>query len=247
LDRISVIAASVAILLGLGFWWPEAPWQSAPITLRGPDHGHLDYQLPDGTAVILNAQAALTYTKPAWLQTWDRTVQLEGEAFFDVVKTPDRDTFQVLTTKFTVAVLGTRFNVRNLSDVQDVVLQEGRVHLTRLADSLPQDTLTLFPGERALIQPETAEIVRKAVTVEAYTSWQEGLIILDGLALRDIVRRLETAYGWNMVFEDTALVSQTMQGRLPTDDPELVKVIFTRLLNLHWEQHGDTIILTPHP
>jgi len=62
--------------------------------------------LPDGSTVNLNANSSLEHSRFFWTQ--NRTVDLDGEAFFDVEK---GQKFSVVTSSGAVSVLGTEFNV----------------------------------------------------------------------------------------------------------------------------------------
>ena len=64
--------------------------------------------LPDQSTVRLNAGSFFTYDAATWDDA--RTVELHGEAFFDVKK--NGVPFTVTTSNSRVQVLGTTFNVR---------------------------------------------------------------------------------------------------------------------------------------
>ena len=189
--------------------------------------------------------SSLRYEQAGWFGEWERSVQLEGEAFFDVTTTPDKAQFQVQADAMTVTVLGTRFNVRNRDEVKDVVLEEGKVRMSLAPAGQTLDTLTLQPGQRALVDPNApvAQLQAQQVNVEAYTSWREGFITLDGLPVAEVLQQIEQAYGWHIVLKDTQLNQNTMQGIIPTDDAAAIKLTFTQLFGLQWEQQGDTVYL----
>ena len=65
-----------------------------------------------------------------------REVRLEGEAFFDVVKQPDRP-FIVHTSGIDIKVLGTAFNVKSYPEDKNVetTLYRGLVEVFRQKDS----------------------------------------------------------------------------------------------------------------
>lgn len=79
--------------------------------------------LPDGSSVWLNAGSKLTYNKK--FNAASREVYLTGEAFFDVVKDPQRP-FLIHTSKMDVKVLGTQFNVKAYE--QDKTFETSLIH-----------------------------------------------------------------------------------------------------------------------
>ncbi len=79
--------------------------------------------LPDNSQVTLNAKSKLSY--PSLFQ-YNRTLKLEGEAFFEVQK---GSTFTVKTNLGSVKVLGTKFNVIAYKDFFEVVCYQGKVRV----------------------------------------------------------------------------------------------------------------------
>lgn len=77
--------------------------------------------LNDNSKVTLNAKSELSY--PNFFR-WNRSLQLEGEAFFEVQK---GSKFTVETSQGKITVLGTKFNVTSFDDFFEVVCYEGKV------------------------------------------------------------------------------------------------------------------------
>ncbi len=81
-------------------------------------------ELPDASRVVLNALSEVRYNEKDWGKK--REIELEGEAFFDVAKGAK---FDVVTTKGTVSVLGTEFNVKQRGKFFEVTCYEGTVRV----------------------------------------------------------------------------------------------------------------------
>ena len=77
--------------------------------------------LDDHSHVTLNAKSKISYPN---FFTYNRTIKLDGEAFFEVAK---GNTFTVKTPQGEVQVLGTKFNVIARPGFFEVVCLEGRV------------------------------------------------------------------------------------------------------------------------
>lgn len=104
-------------------------------------------RLLDGTQVWLAQGSTLSYGKT--FSPHDRTVKLDGEAFFDVAS--DRDhLFFVKTNTVVVKVVGTSFNVKMYKDTDDteVVLERGVVKL-QFGDN--DNMITMQPGTEDLL------------------------------------------------------------------------------------------------
>ena len=80
--------------------------------------------LKDDSKVTLNAKTKVLYSN---LFQFNRTLKLEGEAFFEVIK---GRSFTVKTKLGEVKVLGTKFNVISFEDYFEVVCYEGKVKVT---------------------------------------------------------------------------------------------------------------------
>src|SRR5690606_20915617 len=125
---------------------PEAsvPDRDAPVfnRLQTPRGGQYHLVLPDGTHVWLNAASTLTYAISGVAR--ERLVQLEGEAYFEVARDPDRP-FRVASRGQVVEVLGTRFNVNSYPDEPLVrtTLVEGAV---KVSGGTGQRPVLLAPG-----------------------------------------------------------------------------------------------------
>ena len=81
-------------------------------------------ELPDASVVVLNASSEIEYSKKGWVN--NRSLNLSGEAFFDVTK---GTTFDVITPSGTITVLGTEFNVKQRGAAFEVVCYEGSVRV----------------------------------------------------------------------------------------------------------------------
>lgn len=82
--------------------------------------------LADGSTITLNANSSISYRRFNWEE--DRAVDFDGEAFFDVSSGND---FTVTTSKGTVSVLGTQFNIKNRKDFK-IQCYEGSIEFTPL-------------------------------------------------------------------------------------------------------------------
>ncbi|MBN2480834.1 MAG: FecR domain-containing protein, partial [Bacteroidales bacterium] len=85
-----------------------------------------EMKMPDGTKIWLNAGTTITYDENYGLET--RTLNLTGEAYFDVSKNESRP-FIVQTSEITVRALGTKFNVKAYPEDNTIsaILEEGAI------------------------------------------------------------------------------------------------------------------------
>lgn len=169
-------------------------------------------ELPDGSTVELNSGSTLAYPRrfAAWPGLSDdrRVVRLEGEAFFEVVRS-DRP-FVVETFNARVEVLGTRFNVRARPDepapATRVTLGSGRVRVHSAE------------AEGSVVLAATGQTTRVARTIEAPTpvdpahafAWREGGLFLSEQPLTALFKELERRYAVPIKWDTPATREPTL-------------------------------------
>lgn len=195
--------------------------------------------LDDGSTVTLNANSSLKLSE-SW-STKERKVLLEGEAFFNVVKTPDRKLFQVVIPNgLTIEVLGTTFNVNTRRESSSVYLQSGIVRLQHAAESV-----TLKPGELADYETSLQRIVVSRANAEANDklAWRNNLYIMNDFSLSTIARDIEDIFGKKVVIMDSTLNERRVTAKVPARDMNVWLQVLSETLNLEIVERGNEIII----
>jgi len=115
-----MVRVAAILLIGMGLLFT---FRNVASSTEFTDYGVQNtFSLPDNSEVVLNSGSEIQYKK--W--NWDnnRSLNLEGEAFFKVAKGKK---FEVNTTVGKVTVLGTQFNVKQRGNYFDVSCYEGKV------------------------------------------------------------------------------------------------------------------------
>ena len=131
----------------------------------------MDVELEDGTHVHLNANSQLVVYNTI-LTGFQREVDLQGEAFFEVNKKSEDGqsvTFTVNTSKSSLEVLGTQFNVNTWGEATEVVLTEGMVKVKADFSRVP---ILMNPGEKVTLSDN--EQYSEKVNTLFYTDWMAG-------------------------------------------------------------------------
>lgn len=140
-------AAAAVLLIAVSFFYL---FSSNKITIDAVNTRIV--QLPEQTTVTLNSGSTLIYS--SFLGWGNRTVNLTGEAYFEVTHTGKP--FIVNTKNAQITVLGTKFNV-NTSTVNGlpktvVFLKEGKVSFAPKNEQ--EEAVILQPGELSVISEE---------------------------------------------------------------------------------------------
>lgn len=166
--------------------------------------------LPDHTKVWLNAGSKLTYAQD--FAKRNRSVSLEGEAYFEVAKNPHMP-FTVNGKEMAVKVLGTKFNVRSYGEdpTVDITLLEGSISLT---NHLTENNIPylLKPNEKATLNKKSGQMTIETVQASDWSEWTRGKLVFDAERFGQIIRRLEREYNVTIRVQDKDLMNRKFYG-----------------------------------
>ncbi|MDR1402949.1 MAG: FecR domain-containing protein [Tannerellaceae bacterium] len=208
-------AAAILLLIGSGYLFSlyQSGYRDTSFQrIDVPVGSRTSVILPDGSSVWLNSNTKLSY--PSLFSGKKRTVELDGEAYFEVVK-DDKKAFIVKTGNRSVEVLGTAFNVEAYakSAVFKVSLFAGNVKIHTGDEDA--DCVYLNPGEVAELTGHTFRIK----PANANTSrWKDGLIILDNNTFDEIMRLFEKYYDLEIIIRNHKVKNLGYQGKLRITD-----------------------------
>lgn len=175
-------------------------------TVTTPRGGQYQLTLPDGSKVWLNAASSLTF--PVSFTGAARTVQLRGEAYFEVSHVPlpgsgERMPFVVeVNNGMKVQVLGTHFNIMAYEEEKETktTLLQGKVKVITEASSQQPGgngpaAVFLQPGQQALLINEGTNLrVQKEANVAEAVAWKNGLFKFGHTDLKTVMRQLARWY-----------------------------------------------------
>lgn len=193
------------------------------VVINSPEGARTEFYLPDGSHGWLNGGSKIKYN-PSFKKS--RKVELSGEAYFDIAK-QNGASFIVGTPEMNIKVLGTKFNVATYpgEELTQVVLAEGKIEACGTTKSFNK---ILAPGDKLELQLDKNLLQIKGVDPQAYTSWKDGFLMLDGEALSQDARRLERWYNVDIEIVDDVLKNYKFKATFK--DETLEEVI--RLLAL---------------
>jgi transmembrane sensor len=164
-------------------------------TLSIPRGNVYQLQLADGTKVWLNSASSITY--PSSFNKHDRTVSLQGEAYFEVAKDTKKP-FIVNSRGVSITVTGTHFNVSAYDDDEEfkATLLEGGVDVEKGGKKI-----TLLPGEQAVSKNSSRELAHVTVDPTNAVAWKAGNFVFEGQDLRTMMRNISRWYDVEVSFE----------------------------------------------
>ncbi|TGE29533.1 FecR family protein [Hymenobacter metallicola] len=223
---LRVAAVLVPLLLAGVLLWPKRP---APPELLHYATGvgeHREVVLPDRSHVWLRPRSGLTCSATFGKV---RSVQLRGEAFFDVTKDPAHP-FVVHTGQVAVKVLGTSFLVKAYAPLPTttVLVRTGRVQVAQR-----QRILGVLRPHDQLLYNTTTQQVTLTKNEYATVSPTSRLLTFEQASLPEIMLLLENNYPIH--FEPgPAAPAVALTGTL---DPSLSADQLTDVLNALLQRH----------
>jgi transmembrane sensor len=217
-----VAAAAVLLLLAAGGWW----WQSSHdgwITYTTPTNYVDSIGLPDGSRIYMKAGSSLSYRR----LFREREVRLlKGEAYFDVVKDPQRQ-FLVVAEKSTVKVLGTAFNVRIDSACTEVIVFEGKISLHSAGKKL---VLGSGNGNLATVNRKDDEMKHPEGNYSNKCAWATNELVFENEEAEYVARVISAHYHINITNIKENLRHKRITLRLHNTPREQAIEIFAAVL-----------------
>lgn len=145
--------------------------------------------LPDNTKVMLNSGAKLMLSDD--FNETERRVDLDGEAFFDVARNPEK-LFIVCCRDNEYIVRGTSFNVSSyVNDRFSIVT----LHTGRLEARVHDDIIMLKPGDELRIDRNMNQITKQTVDISNSAKWRDsGKLSFSSLPLKYVANQVSHKY-----------------------------------------------------
>lgn len=191
--------------------------------------------LPDGTQVVLNSNSELQY--PDAFGSEQRDVKLKGEAFFTV--TPDKEhPFVITTSKATIKVLGTSFNVKATDNNNrvEVYVKTGKVLFSSLVKS---DSVLLLPDMKGLLDLTSGQLSIDSSGTGNDLYWMNQTLTYRKTKLEDVFAELESRYHISIVVKDSSINNLRLTSTFTNSSVEEMLDIIAQSFNLSVSKSGD--------
>lgn len=239
---IATVLLSALLLTVAGIFYSKPSVLQAPSTPPAPPIGSeistrngskSSIVLPDGTKVSLNAGSKLSYDKEFGEHV--RTVNLSGEAYFDVVHNAEKP-FVIHTAAMDIKVLGTEFNVKSYPDesTTEASLIRGSIEVTlkdKRAEKIimkPNEKLVVNNNNNIVEEPVTRRKGKPTLSAPIMslahvnyfsldstileTSWVNNRLIFEDESFEQVATRMERWYGVEFDFEDPRVQNLRFTG-----------------------------------
>lgn len=189
--------------------------------------------LPDGSKIVLNSDTYFSY--PADFTKDVRAVTLNGEAWFNVEKDPQRKFIVNVPHQSAIEVLGTSFNLEaySLDSTVTTYLQEGKVKF--IYDQNNQNkSYNLQPGEKLVYNSLSSKVKLYKTKGLTETSWKDEKIILANTSFNETIRLLEKRYNVAFRILNNKYMNDSFTGTFTNQRLDLILEVFKRSSGIKW-------------
>lgn len=218
LETIGKIAAVAIVTVLFSYFYFSTSKGKQPIsynTIEIPVGNQAKITLPDGSVAWLNSGTTLRY--PEQFTGKDRTVQLNGEGWFDVSKNKEKP-FIVNTPLHSITVLGTKFNVYAYEESNhfETTLFEGSIVLN---NNNEKDLLEMKPGQQAIYDKTTQKMtVYNNREIKNASSWISGYNSFYKTPFSQMLERLGQYYHKEIIIRKSEIATYECTGKFKVSD-----------------------------
>ena len=217
--------------------------------------------LDDGSAVFLNTASHIEVHYTAEQR---RIELIEGEAWFDVRKDPQRP-FVVVGDFATATAVGTAFTVRDTPNFTRIAVTEGAVEVqtesplaeynhidgvaSDAANSPNSQGKSPHAAQNWLLDAEHGLVVgseqsqRVQVDLAAEQAWQRGQLIYKEVTLAELIQDLNRYLPVTLSINDDALAQRKLTAVLQMDDHDAMLDALSQVLPVKWKAVSDNLVI----
>jgi transmembrane sensor len=197
--------------------------------------------LPDGSTVLLAPDSRISYSS-SFDTLSTRDVYLSGEAFFTVVRNPERP-FRVFSNEIITKVLGTSFTVRSFEkdSIIQIIVKTGKVSVYTQSNNNSTKEIAskklggiLLTSNQQLVYAKTGQTFQKIIAESPAVIAPEIMnqkTAYEDVPLEEVFSQLSKAYGIDIIYDSETLKNCTVTADIRNES-------FYRQLDLVCEAVG---------
>jgi hypothetical protein len=202
----------------------------SPVEIVNEDTKPLAVNLPDGSSVLLQPEARLSY--PACFgRSCDRRVYLSGAAFFEIYRDAEKP-FVVYANEMIIDVLGTSFGVKayEQDSLVKLVVKSGKVAVSVQSFNnqvLPdQQQMIISANQQAILQRSTLLVDVTSLPVNKpgpVVRVETNSFVFTDTPVDSVINTIEEAYGVHISYDKVLLADCRLTASL-YDEPLYEKI-----------------------
>lgn len=237
------IAAAAILAVSLLLWRRVVPHERATVassTTFETTVGERDsLRLPDGTLVMLAPRSRVTLA--AGYGDAHRTVELQGEAFFEVAH-DDSHPFVVRAGAAAIRDIGTAFTVREEGRDSVVVAVTTGTVLMRVAASSADSGVVLHAGDMGTLGPAGRVVAQRGAGEKAPVRFVGGALVFRDATMAEVAGELHRWFGISFHVADAGVAGRRLSATFTGESPQQVLDVIRTALGAEFELRGDTVV-----
>lgn len=225
------LAAAVAAACFLVFYVTIFNTEKSTFIFANQQNENVEHVLPDRSIVVLAPGTKVSYDDKTFIN--QRTIQLEGRAFFEVEK---GSPFTVKSEHGKVEVLGTSFDVDAQKDGFKVRCFTGKVRV-----EYNKKSALLLPGEETNFAQVSQFKTYFKMPDDLEPEWIRAEIKFDKTNLKEVLATFEKTYKVAVEVDEALIDSIQHTGIFIQDDLEKALMSITWPHHLLFEMEGDRV------
>jgi ferric-dicitrate binding protein FerR (iron transport regulator) len=216
------VAAILAIILLSDFLVYRYTHKSEPAALTWqeivvPRGNRMKITLPDNSTVWLNNETRLRYASD--FSNGNRTVELTGEAYFDVHHDADHP-FTVKVGEQRIKVLGTKFSVNAYPEDQliETSLISGSVEFDSNKEINGHSKFLIEPGISLFYDKKNNTVSTEKIQSSYYQYWENGVYAFKEETFGSLAVKIKRIFNVEIIFKDEYLKKKTYTGTISIND-----------------------------
>ncbi len=252
IKKTFAIAASLLLIAAFGFILfnftknlpePDKTTLFKETIKENPAGRKSTFHLTDGSVIKLNASSTLRVANNFGIEK--REVYLEGEAFFEISKNPQKP-FIVHTGDISTIVTGTAFNVNAYGKNNSVIVAvyEGKVNAI-LHQEGRSDTLALQKSDMAIFDKSVSKLSKTTFDYLETMGWKDGIIYFKNTNSTDAFQYLERWYGVDINIESQDKILGSFYGEFKNENLENVLSAMSKALRFEYQFNDGNVFVKP--
>lgn len=237
------VAASVLVVLGLASFFYIQGSLTRNLIQHTAGNTRMDkpVTLPDGTVVYLNRNTNLSYSKNFNEET--RTVNLTGEAYFDVAKNPSKP-FIIRTAAAEIKVVGTSFNVMaySMSDSVQVAVESGIVEFYAKSDK--EEKVRLTVGNEGTFVKSNRKLVSASSFDVNTLAWKTRKLQFRNADMNYVATELKHAFGKDIQFNPENFKNCRLTVNFNNQSLDTILKVIKETFGVKITNNGDVYMLS---
>ncbi|MGV8095050.1 MAG: FecR family protein [Mangrovibacterium sp.] len=182
------------------------------------------FVLPDGSKVWLNSASTIKF--PSVFNDDTRTIELDGEAYFEVAENKSKP-FIVKSGTLDVTALGTAFNLCAYSDDSEIstTLAEGKVIITTYQGK--EEQYILEPHEQLNFGKYSFKVSKNQVNVYNVIAWKDGKLIFSDTPFHEVVQKLGRWFNTDIKLADESIANYRYTATFTNENLSQVMELLT--------------------